>query len=520
MKKGFINVVEVIIVIIVLFVAFGVLFPGFTYRGKWGDALLLLKGRDLIVTMDRTGQLYDYSFNPENLQNFLDTIIPSNETGLLSWSETEGTIKTTIWIACNCSNEEMNEVLSWTKGFRINDRDIDFMLCYTNLDSINPCLATSDVLFIFGYQNISAVLNTLKAYLTTGSGIVEMADVTKEQLLRERPLNGTAEIFGLGLANSETFQQNEYTEYDLFPRKPENATDIIYGPWKYFYRVPVPVYAPLPASSVPSDGVVIRPCTTLTTGSFDIQANITANNTGETYKYQFWICDSQYIYIDTHEPNPDPTDPECLDGPKRITPCQIPNGKADVELQVGDEFQIINFYDADRNWNFYLNYIYDDRIHVSFRPDYEFHDFIKYDFGCAVVDHPGKPSGDGKHPGWCKGGKAWAGVNVLTPAEDDRYKILLQSNVKTKQEDEPVPAVLLNEALFSRVAWIANFTEEEVGHDEKLLLTSLFLWASNKRSVSTISPELRRGFKTSYVNTVNKDMFEVYKFNLGLGYPF
>lgn len=499
MKKGFINIVETIIVIIVLLVAFGVLFPGFTYRGRWGDALLILKARDLIVTMDRIGQLYNYSFNPENLQNFLDTIVPSNETGLLSWSETEGTIKTTTWIACNCSNEEMNDVLSWTKGFRINDRDIDFMLCYTNLDSINPCLATSDVLFIFGYEYLSssAVRNTLKGYLNSGNGIVEMADVTVEQLAAD---DGQAEIFGLGAAQNN-IPNNDYISHDLFPRKPDNATDIIYGPWKYFYRVPIPAYAPLVASSVPSDGVAIRPCTTLMTGNFTIQANITGEGIGETLKYPFWICDSQYVYFDTD---------------------QVPNEKANVELQEGDEFYIEDFYDSTKDWAFHINYVYQDRIHISFRPSYKFHDFTKYDFGCVALAQPGKGNGSaaGSHPGWCEGEKAWIAVNLLSPLDEDKPNILLESSVKTEISGEPIPAVLLNETPISRAAWIANFTEEEVGHDEKLLLVSLFLWASNKRAVSTISPELRRGFKTSYVNVVNKDMFEVYKFNLGLGYPF
>jgi len=31
---------------------------------------------------------------------------------------------------------------------------------------------------------------------------------------------------------------------------------------------------------------------------------------------------------------------------------------------------------------------------------------------------------------------------------------------------------------------------------------------------------LNLGYRTSYVNTFNKDMFEVYKFSMGLGYPF
>ena len=53
----------------------------------------------------------------------------------------------------------------------------------------------------------------------------------------------------------------------------------------------------------------------------------------------------------------------------------------------------------------------------------------------------------------------------------------------------------------------------------KLLLASLLLWASDKKHISTLS-DLRSGYLTSYVNIANQNMYEVYKFDLGLGFPF
>jgi hypothetical protein len=73
----------------------------------------------------------------------------------------------------------------------------------------------------------------------------------------------------------------------------------------------------------------------------------------------------------------------------------------------------------------------------------------------------------------------------------------------------------------NRVAWIADFTDNDIiGDDHKLLLTSLLLWASNKKASAVLSSNLKIGYLTSYVNINNTDMFEVYKFNLGLGYPY
>jgi hypothetical protein len=77
MKKGIVAVLEMIMVIIALFVAFNILFPEFVYKTKWNEALLLLKGRDILLTIDRMGELYTYSLDPNASREFLDTVIPS-----------------------------------------------------------------------------------------------------------------------------------------------------------------------------------------------------------------------------------------------------------------------------------------------------------------------------------------------------------------------------------------------------------------------------------------------------------
>ena len=842
MKKGFINFLEMIIVVVVLLVAFSIFFPGFSYRSGWSDAQLLLKNRDLILAADRTGQLHNYSFNSTNLQSFLDGVL-GKESGFLTWAQTDGTIKSDLRIACNCSDYELNNLISWFKDLRINGRKIEVLPCYTNLEKINPCLASSDVLFISGYKNLAgdAYFRTLKTYMENGGGIVEMSDIKVQQLLLDQT---HTKIFGLKVAQSDRFDTAAI--YDNFTRNPYNATDIIYGPWKYFYHIPVPlqttnviassgstdwwnsnwqyrrrftfdnsaqsqplnnftvlvklspsnfdyskaksdgtdlrfidpdnselkyhiekwnttgesfiwvkvpnipvssnsdhmwmyygnpsaansqgesgtydsnyvgvwhlgessgtiydstsnnndgtssggpiywakgtvgnaigfdgvndridvanslplrisgyltisawvywkgstdlsfiiekgnndddnyglsilsngalrfeftntagswVYFDTPASTVtpstwqhvavtyddtnnmvyfykdggliynpsttyslkssqtynlhigceyfnpgivnffngtidevrlskvsrsspwiaasylsmkdqfiaygseesyaagsgstspPGDpGFSTRVCSGLTTGNFSIQANVTGENQGYPIPYQFWICDSRYVYFDT-------------DLTKR----------ADVEIQVGNYFYITDAYNTSSKWMFQLNYINGQSIGVSFKSEYKFHDFVKVEFGCAVGSHPGNPKTKDNPPsGWCQGNKAWVGYNALSPAREDVNKILVQANTVT-QLNEPLPAVLLNQTSNMKAAWISNFTEEGVGDDERLLMISVLLWASNKRLDLVMNPQLNLGYRTSYVNTFNKDMFEVYKFSMGLGYPF
>lgn len=503
--KGFINIVEMIIIVIVLFIAFSILFPGFAYRSKWSEALTILKSKDLILTADRIGKLYDYSFTALALQDFLDMTIPTNETGLIPWSEAEGTIKSKVIIACNCTGEEINNLTSWLSGLKLNGREIESTICYSNLEPVNPCRESSDVLFIWGYKNLSLYIDTLQKYLRKGNGIVEMSDIKPEDL-DDDPAH--TEIFGLKGGKGNIKEIAIYDEFrsnivfcpsaTLINRKPCNATDIIYTPWKYFYHIPLPLKATEAVSYIQTDGLSYS-CSYINKGVFKLQANITGENEGDSVKYKFWICDSTKVYLDTDL-----------------------NGNADIEVQEGDYFSIPDFHNLTRNHTFYLNYINQDMIGVSFRSEFKFTDFVKYEFGCSGGDHPGNPQRPPEKSipkGWCEGKKPWAGYYIITPGSEDLYKILLQMDVKTTK-NEPLPAVLLNVSYESRAAWVANFTEQEVGDDERLLLISLLLWASNKKAMGILLPEIKVGFKTSYINTVNKDMFEVYKFNLGLGYPF
>lgn len=171
MKKGFINILELIFTMITLFIAFQVLFPGFSYGNRWNNALLLLTSRDIILTLDRVGSLYDCSFNATRFSDFLNKVIPIEKTNLIGWSETDGTIKSNLTIACNCTKDQRDLLYNWTTGLTINGRAIKVYVVDTKLDDINPF---SDVLFVWGYRDLTPYRNSLLGYINGERGIVEM----------------------------------------------------------------------------------------------------------------------------------------------------------------------------------------------------------------------------------------------------------------------------------------------------------------------------------------------------------
>jgi hypothetical protein len=448
--KGVVVILELVIVILILLSAFVVFFPKFAYESKWEDALLLLKGRDAILAMDRNGTLYENSLNLSSLLKFLDKIFPKES--LIFLPSVEGIIKTKILVACNCTDEDKKTLSDWLSGpkgkaiLRINERDINFDICTTLLEDIlNPCgsktLMDTDVLVIYGKKNFGdKQASVLKKYLEKGNGIIEVRDFSSLSEIQNDVVQ--REIFGLSWVESVA----EAPSYDEFSRKPRNVTDIIYVPWKFFYHIPINLEY---VSSEDVAGCSYQP---------SAKGILTFNRTS----YTFWICDSNSIWLDKNG-----------------------DGLRDEIVTVGRIFQIAGY-------NFLLSYIRDNvSIGVSFKPTYNFSDFLKVDGSTYHIE----------------------------PSDGNRDRVLLVA------KPQNLPVVILNLTPISRVAWIANFSEDGVGDDERLLFISLLLWASNKREfwireVMPLTEFLRVAYFTSYVNAVNRDMFEVYKFRLGVGYPY
>jgi len=456
-KKGQIALIEMITSVIILFISLGIFFPGFSYHDRWSESLVLLKGKDLILTIDRLGKdnLYNLSFNLTALEDFLNQTIPISKTSIISWSETEGTFKPTISVACNCTEEQISALRSWFTRYgepfiRVNNRKIKIEFWDTTLDSIIP---GTDVLLIWYNESLANYEQSLQNYINDGNGIVEMKDFRVSSDIDAVQ----KKIFGLRWISKKPGKDVEFL---LFRKKPDNSTDIIYNPYKYFYHMPFPL------KTIPStdDVTGCQPNPPPPTGKFSF------NNTD----YKFYICwpGTSVYFNDTEE-----------------------------IVQVGQQFTLDEY-------NFSLNYVdNNETIGISFRPEYNFISLLR------------TKKGESEPPG-----VAW-GVyfySTVYPGDDNPNRILIKANENYKGNLE-MPAVVLNSSHGNRVAWIADFTSnitdwEVVQDDYKSLLLSLLLWASNKGAVG--APDIKLGYTASYINTVNIDMFEVYRFNLGLGYPY
>ncbi len=332
--KGIVSIIEMVITVIVLFTAFNVIFPRNVYQTNWGVAQTLLNGRDALTTMDRMGVLYQYSYNRSALTDFA---VKTVGNASIVWSDVNGLIKSRIVIDCNCTNATMSALNKWLLGATVNNRRIDYSICYTTLENINPCSAEApDVLLIDNYSSAvdssALVKDTLLKYLSGGNGIVEMADFPLNY-----PSAGGVQNSVFGVSSSS----GAYASSNGVIRVPQSAGDTSYVPYKYFYHIPLTVtslsnYTLLGFSSVPTEGAA-TPCTSgpIFNGTFGFYQNT----------YQYWICGGS-VYFDTDS-----------------------NGKADMNRSAGATFPI-------NGSTFYMKYVNTTSFGISFRQSYAFRDFV------------------------------------------------------------------------------------------------------------------------------------------------
>jgi len=441
-KKAFVSFVEMIVVLVTLFIAFSIFFPGFSYRNRWTEALMKLKARDLIITADRSGMFFPCAFSAACLKNtFLDLIIPTNRTNIIPWTEIEGTVKSQISISCNCSTQNIEYLYSAFNSLTINGRDIAAKICYTDLESaVNPCMQSSDILVIWGYKDLSSTKyrEVLRQYLQSYGGVLEITDFPSSYSLSgdytQQQIFGISDYIGIGSP-----------AYDLFI-KPANASLITYQPYKFFHYLPLRLTAA-------TAGVSTAGCAQNMTGNFTIR----------TKAYPFSVCNGATVYFDT-------------------------NGDGRIDSQVSGTFKLLSIGE----WlNFTLKSVSQQNIKVSFNQPYKFLDFAKT-----------------------------ASTNNIISSDDNYDRVLLKTDFEAGPHK--ASAVVMNGTRQVQTVWMADFSRDvsKAGDDHKNLVLSLILALSNKKAFSVISPNVKTGFVTSYLGVAATDFYEIFRFNLGLGYPY
>lgn len=439
--KGQVPVFEVIVVAIILFTSFAIFFPGEGLTSRWDEAELALKGRDAVVTMERVGEVNDFAANPSLFTDFMIKAVPGQN--LIYGNTIDGTVQPTVTVACNCTVEQIQDMLNWIGRAKLNGRDVNVDVLATTLTPIQE----ADVLVIWGRKDLAQFEPAILDYIKRGNGVVGIADFPDAT----NPDDTYTEIFGIiecDVITNPACQSN--SDGDLNFEVPTSADDLIYQPYKMFHRMPIRsiVAQDVPPVPILTEGG-IQPCAGPGFPVAFVFKSTTAN---------YWICSSPAAaYFDTNG-----------------------NNIADTIVEELDDFTI-------QGENFNMRYVEVNRTFISIREGYEFDDF----------------SGD---------------ANDVYPADLDRSKIFLRDGPSGIR---PIPAVVFNTSGSGMTAWMPEeiFTGT-VGHDDRLLMQTVILSAANKNSKASPLGDIKGGSVTTYIDVANRDMFEVYRFNLGIGFPF
>ncbi len=454
--KGQISLIEAVLSAAALFIAFNMIITTAEYQTKWKESINLVEGRDILITVDRLGRLHDYSFSSASFSSeFLNRIDAIKDA--VRKIEIQGTVGNTIYVACDCTAEQISYLQGVFNDVKFNTRSVSASVCSTTLPTINTCgsgTAYPDILIIWRYDSLTPHVSVLTNFLNDGNGLIEITDIQNSKVDGQGADDdeGQKTIFGLKSISEGNFPSNP----DEF-LQPLNSSQVTYQSYKWFYHSPYSLTAPTIVVSVPVDTLPPPVCLTVREGDFRFQ----------DADHKFWICNnivSSSVFFDT-----DNTD------------------KADLgPISKGQRFSIV---DSD----FKLSYIdATDKIRVSFKPEYLFNDFI-------VKNN---------------------GHNKLAPSNDDKNKVLLSMGYWDANRKKPIAGIILNTIGLGKTAWMADFSRDGLSNtndDHKQLLASMVLSLADKRSRETFQPV---GQITSYINVNSTDILEIYKVELSIGSPF
>jgi hypothetical protein len=223
---GQINILEVISALVLLFTIFYFIFKQTEIKDNWQLANLATISRDLLISLDFIGKLYNASFSEETLKNFLNKTSIVNESIILSIYP-EGTIKESIIVAANCTQDKIKKFTEWYSINILNKRKVSIFFVQTNLTNIQEY---TDLLLICGPIDLSIYKENILNYLAKGKGVIEISD------FGNTIDSATQEIFGIKPTSPKPYS-------DVYINKPSRVSDETYYAYKFFYNVPIVINA-------------------------------------------------------------------------------------------------------------------------------------------------------------------------------------------------------------------------------------------------------------------------------------
>jgi hypothetical protein len=199
-KKGFIHIVEIVVISLIVFVLVIQLGSVPPARADWDNAKIMLQGNDMLFSLDGSGVNW---LDPNAVVRSMDSLLAG--TNIKYDVTVTNAIKADISVGCICTDSELNTFSHSLTQFTLNRETVDFSVL--KIDPNRPSFPTMYDVIIVGPNAFSRGLagyrTEMKAFLADGRGILEIANIGSQAGLDE----AQSEVFGLEW-NTRTFPTN------------------------------------------------------------------------------------------------------------------------------------------------------------------------------------------------------------------------------------------------------------------------------------------------------------------------
>jgi len=220
-----VSIWEAVTAIIILITSFYLIFKPQPIPLEKETSNLFIISRDFLQSLSNLNSSYTFFTNFSYFNETLIEFLLKNESYIPYYS-TQNLIKEQIYVAANCSDNEIDNFVKWFNRIKFNKREVKIFFVKSTLSSIPE---TTDLLIICGYKNLTDYKNNLISYISKDKGIVGFFDFP--QTVDE----ATKQIFGLNMAQS--------VPGDIFVNNATTVDDPNFLAYKYFYNIPLPVKA-------------------------------------------------------------------------------------------------------------------------------------------------------------------------------------------------------------------------------------------------------------------------------------
>ncbi|MEM7815507.1 MAG: hypothetical protein QXN71_00095 [Candidatus Aenigmatarchaeota archaeon] len=220
MRKGFMRIVEIVIVTMLAFAVLVQFYQIPKQETEWEKLKLSLQANDIILSLDKKGvDWFNYTE--------VDKVIINSISGNMFYNlKIDNVIKNEINVGCICSVAETAGLSNALKYFDLNRQETEFRVSQISPDSISFS-HEYDVIVVFDY-NLTENYTQIRHFLDAGKGIVEFRhfDISEIDSVQ-------SDFFGLEWNSSLNPNSNpvEFVSNESY--------ETYYNIYKYFHHIPI-----------------------------------------------------------------------------------------------------------------------------------------------------------------------------------------------------------------------------------------------------------------------------------------